>query len=51
MLVDGSVKDVGVLRQELSIPYDIFLTEWEKRGLYVTIVRRANVFTLHPIDH
>lgn len=50
MLVNGSVKDVGVLRQETSIPHDVFLTEWGKRGLYVTTVRKANVAALPPVE-
>ena len=33
MLVDGRIKDKGVLRQELSIPPDIFLEELENRNI------------------
>jgi len=33
MLVDGRIKDKGVLRQELSIPPDQFLEELEKRNI------------------
>jgi lysine 6-dehydrogenase len=33
MLVDGRIKDKGVLRQELSIPPDLFLEELEKRNI------------------
>jgi lysine 6-dehydrogenase len=33
MLVDGRIKDRGVLCQELSIPPDIFLQELEKRNI------------------
>jgi lysine 6-dehydrogenase len=33
MLVDGRIKDKGVLRQELSIPPDLFLKELEERNI------------------
>ena len=33
MLVDGRIKDKGVLRQELSIPPGLFLEELEKRNI------------------
>ena len=33
MLVDGRIKDKGVLRQELSIPADLFLEELAKRHI------------------
>ena len=37
MLVDGRIKDKGVLRQELSIPSDLFLQELEKRNIHFEI--------------
>lgn len=43
MLVDGTVTDTGVLRQELSIPHEAFLAEWAKRGLHVST--RSKRFT------
>jgi lysine 6-dehydrogenase len=39
MLITGAVRDTGVLRQEVSIPHDRFLAEWEKRGLHVNITK------------
>ena len=33
MLVEGRIKDRGVLRQEISIPPDLFLDELEKRNI------------------
>lgn len=50
MLVNGTVKDAGVLRQELSIPLDVFFAEWRKRGLYVTTTRKTNVDALPPVE-
>ena len=35
MLVDGRIKDKGVLCQELSIPPDLFLEELEKRNIKI----------------
>jgi lysine 6-dehydrogenase len=37
MLVDGRIRDRGVLRQELSIPPDIFLEELEKRNIHFEV--------------
>jgi len=37
MLVDGRIRDRGVLRQEVSIPGDIFLKELEKRNIRFTV--------------
>lgn len=38
MLVDGRISDHGVLRQELSIPTDVFMKELEKRNIIFTEV-------------
>ncbi len=40
MLHDGGVQDTGVLRQEASIPHNVFLKEWAKRGLHLRIAVR-----------
>jgi lysine 6-dehydrogenase len=37
MLVDGRIKDKGVLRQELSIPPGLFLKELEERNIKIEI--------------
>ncbi|MCK4559985.1 MAG: saccharopine dehydrogenase NADP-binding domain-containing protein [Calditrichia bacterium] len=37
MLVDGRIKDKGVLCQELSIPPDLFLQELEKRNIHFEV--------------
>jgi lysine 6-dehydrogenase len=41
MLVDGRIKDKGVLCQELSIPPDLFLEELEKRNINFEINERT----------
>ncbi len=40
MLVDGRIKDKGVLCQELSIPPDLFLEELEKRNIKFEVSER-----------
>ena len=40
MLVDGRIKDRGVLYQELSIPPDKFLQELEKRNIHFEVSER-----------
>jgi lysine 6-dehydrogenase len=45
MLVREQVTDTGVLRQETSVPYDLFLDEWARRGIHVNISRRERAQT------
>jgi lysine 6-dehydrogenase len=41
MIARGDIKEHGVLRQELSIPVKLFLTELASRGITMTMTERA----------